>query len=407
MNAGTRVLETMLQNVGVGRRDAPVLCACGQPMISKGVQEKQITTLLGAIRFERSRYQCPHCKKTRYPGDETLSVQDTSFSPGVQRQTARLGQKEPFHEVALDMRELAGVPLSRKSAERISENNGEAMEAWLGAERKAVTDRQVPSPEATKTIDTLYIELDGTGVPMVPHEVAGRKGKQKDGSAKTREAKLGCVFTQTQFDEKGRPVRDPASTTFVGAIESAEQFGHRLYAEAVRRGLFYAKRVVAIGDGAKWVQNLIGDLFGNAQFIIDYYHAREHITKLCQALFDRDIKRINLYLECWITLLDEGNIEAIIAQANEMLATAKFHKDAQAQIGYFDNNKDYMRYADYKNNGLFIGSGVIEAGCRTIIGQRLKHSGMEWTVRGANAIIALRCMHHSNRVEEFWEHSAA
>lgn len=397
----------MLQKVGVGRRDAPVRCACGQPMCSTGVQEKRITTLLGGIRFERSRYQCPHCKKTRYPGDEVLGVRDTSFSPGVQRQTARLGQKEPFHEVAIDMRELAGVPVSRKSAERISEGNGEAMEAWLAAERKAVTGRDVPPPEVPKTIDTLYIELDGTGVPMVPPEVTGRKGKQKDGSAKTREAKLGCVFTHTQFDEKGRPVRDPASTTFVGAIESAPQFGDRLYAEAVRRGLFHAKRVIAIGDGAKWIQNLIGDLFGNAQFIIDYYHACEHITKLCQALFDRDIKRLNLYLERWITMLDEGNIEAIIEQATQMLATAKFKKDAQAQIGYFENNKTYMRYAEYKKNGLFIGSGVIEAGCRTIIGQRLKHSGMEWTVRGANAIIALRCMHQSNRVEDFWEQRAA
>lgn len=407
LNAGADVLETLLRDVGVGHQNEPVVCRCGEAMQSKGVHGKRVQTLLGDIRFERSRYQCPRCGKTHYPGDEELGVEHTSRSPGVQRQTARLGAKESFAEVARDLRELAGVRLSRKDAERISETAGENMENWAARERAQLRLQEPPPPNAPKTIETLYIELDGTGVPMVPHEVAGRKGKQKDGRAKTREAKLGCVFTQTGFDDKGRPIRDPGSTTFVGAIETAAQFAQRLYAEAVRRGLFKAQRVIALGDGAKWIQNLIGDQFGNAQFIIDYYHAAEHITELCRAMYDRDIRRLNYCRDHWIDLLNDGNIEAIIEQATEKLKTAKFPKDAQTQIGYFVNNKDYMRYADYKKQGLFIGSGVIEAGCRTVIGQRLKQSGMEWTVRGANAIIALRCAHQSNRVEDYWEERAA
>ena len=407
-SSGAQILESLVRDVGTGRRDVGLRCSCGEQMQSKGMHGKRVHTLLGDISFERSRYQCPRCRKTRYPGDEELGVEHTSYSPGVQRQVARLGQKEAFREVGRDMKELAGVRISRKQAERISENNGEAIETWSARERLSLCLQEPPPPDATtKTIETLYIELDGTGVPMVPHEVAGRKGKQKDGTAKTREAKLGCVFTQTGFDDQGRPIRDPASTTFIGAIETAYQFGRRLYAEACRRGLFHAKHVIAIGDGAKWIQNLIGDQFGNARFIIDYYHAAEHITDLCRALFDRDIRELNHYHDQWEDLLNEGGIETIIEQATEKLPIAKFPKDAKTQIGYFENNKDYMRYKSYKEQGLFIGSGVIEAGCKTVICQRLKQSGMEWTVRGANAIIALRCAHQSNRVEEYWEQRAA
>ena len=406
--AGAHVLEAFVRDVGVGRREEPVRCSCGAKMRSMGVREKRVQTLLGAMGFARSLYRCPACGKSRCPGDEELGVEHTSRSPGVQRQVARLGAKEPFREVSKDLQELAGVMLSRKDAERISEGVGAQMEQWQERERMALQCAEPPPPEAPKTIETLYIEFDGTGVPMVPHEVAGRRGKQADGSAKTREAKLGCVFTQTGFDEKGCPVRDPYTTTFVGAIESAEPFGRRIYAEAVRRGLFEAKRVVCLGDGAQWVKNLAGLHFGHAQFIIDFYHASEHVSDLCRALFDRDLKRLNRYRERWTDLLEQGDIERIIDQARQFLPKdPKAGKDARTQIGYFEKNKQHMRYALFRNKGFFTGSGVVEAGCKTVVGQRLKQSAMEWTVKGANAIIALRCTTLSNRAEDFWEQRAA
>jgi hypothetical protein len=310
--------------------------------------------------------------------------------------------------VARDMRELAGVQLSRKDAERISEHIGAQIEAWLERERTALCMAEPPPPETPRTIETLYIEPDGTGVPMVPHEVAGRKGKQPDGTAKTREAKLGAVFTQTTPDNEGKPARDPGSTTFVGAIENADAFGKRLYAEAVRRGLFEAKRVVVLGDGAEWVKNLAALHFGNAQYIVDFYHASEHIGNLCRALLRADSKRIEHYRERWTECLERGDIEAILIQAQPLLPKdPAAGKDARTELGYFEKNKEHMRYEKFRQQGLFIGSGVIEAGCKTVIGQRLKQSGMEWTVHGANDIIALRCAILSGRDEEFWEQRAA
>ncbi len=408
LEAGAKVLETLLHDVGVGRPDAPVRCGCGHVMHSAGVREKSVQTLLGTLRFSRSKYRCPRCGERRCPGDEELGIERTSRSPGVQRQVARLGAKEAFGEVAKDLRELAGVRLCRKDAERIAEAIGEDLERRDQAERDRVRFTEPPPPETPKTIETLYIEYDGTGVPMVPHEVAGRKGKQKDGLAKTREAKLGCVFTQTAFDKDGRPIRDPASTTFTGAIEAAAPFGERIYAEAVRRGLFEAKRIVVLGDGAEWIKNIAQTHFGHATHIIDLYHAREHLVDLCKLLFDRNLKRLNRYKDRWWDLLDEGNIEKLLEQARAFLPKdPKAGKDARREIGYFEKNKDRMRYAQFKAQGFFVGSGVIEAGCKTVIGQRLKQSGMEWTVRGANAIIALRCATVSGRTEDYWEARAA
>lgn len=408
LNVGADLLEQLLEPVGVGRRKEEVRCSCGAVMASHGVRGKRVQTLLGDVAFSRSVYRCPVCGAARCPGDEELDIVATSHSPGVRRQVTRLGAKETFQETSEDMRELAGVKVPRKEAERIAEGVGEDMARWTGAERDLCRFQEPPPPESPGTIDTLYIEFDGTGVPMVPHEVAGRKGKQPDGTAKTREAKLGCVFTQTTFDEDGRPVRDPGTTTFTGAIEPAAPFGNRIYAEAARRGLFEAKRVVILTDGAEWIRNIAQTHFPGAIHIIDLYHARQHLVDLCKRLFDRDIKALNRWKDRWWDDLDKGDIEKIVREARDALPRdPQLAREAQTAIGYFEKNEDRMRYAGFKAQGMFVGSGVVEAGCKHIIGQRLKQSGMEWTVRGANAIIELRCVEASNRTEDYWEQRSA
>lgn len=402
--AGGNVLEGLLKPVGVGVRDAPVVCPrCRAAMESKGVCSKQVLTLLGWIRFERSRFVCPKCGCVCFPGDEALGIVNTSRSPGVQRLEAWFGAKETFKEVAEDLRVAAGIDVSVKDAERVAERIGEEVEQWTQCERR----EQRRNDEAGTTgppIDTLYVEFDGTGVPMTRQEVEGRKGKQPDGSAKTREAKLGAVFTQAGVDKEGKPQRDFASTSFVGAIESAEPFGGRIYDEAVRRGLYRAKRVVTLSDGAEWAKNLADTQFPNAVHIIDYYHAAEHVAKLTKFLYERNPRFIDSQLERWKTALYEGNAQSVIDQASALLPKApEAMKDARKEIAYLDKNKERMRYDRYRAQNLFIGSGVIEAGCKHLVGHRLKQSGMEWTVRGANAIIALRCATLSNRIEDFWE----
>ena len=250
--------------------------------------------------------------------------------------------------------------------------------------------------------------MDGTGVPMIKSETDGRKGKQPDGTAKTREVKLGCVFTQTTIDEDGRPVRDPESTTFVGAIETAEDFGKRIEAEAIRRGLSNPHRVVVLGDGAAWIRNLCELRFPDALQIVDLYHAKEHVANLCKLIFGCNDKKVLRYRTKWWTYLEESKVEKIVCQANKMLpANGETLQKVMTELHYLEENKNRMLYADFRKQGFFVGSGVIEAGCKSIIGARLKQSGMEWSVRGANAIIALRCAMLSDRFEDFWETRAA
>lgn len=406
---GAKALGTIMTAAGRARRDEDVMCPkCDVAMDGTGPRDKCILTILGATPYTRARYECPLCKEALYPGDVVLGIKDTSRSPGVQRMAARMGAKEAFQEVATDLCELAGIALSAKDAERIAEGIGEDIERRDVAARRLIRAQEPPPCETLKTIPTLYIEFDGTGVPMVPHELEGRKGKQPDGSSKTREAKLGCVFTQTAVDDEGRPVRDPASTTFTGAIEDAATFGKRIYAEAVRRGLYHAKRVIVLGDGAEWVKNLAQTQFPMAIRIVDFYHAKEHVAQLCKALFQKQ-GLVDQQRERWWDLLAQGNIEGIIEEARGHLPRdPAANKDARREIEYLDKNKDQMRYASYREQGLFIGSGVIEAGCKNVIGKRLKQSGMKWTVRGANSIIALRCATLSQtRFTDYWDQRAA
>lgn len=401
LSAGANAIEQLLEPVGVGRLKQPITCTCGAPMESVGIRSKKLLTLLGEIKFRRSCFRCSRCSKAHYLGDEQLDVVHSSRSPGIRRQTVRLGAKETFQEVSEDMRELAGIHLCRKEAERIAEKEGARMETWMADERAKYRFANPPVPLLRHPIDTLYIELDGTGIPMAPKELAGRKGKQQDGSAKTREAKVGCIFTQTTLDEKGKPVRDPASTSYVGAIEQAATFAQRLYTESVRRGLYQAKRVFIIGDGAEWVKNIGQTHFGNAQFIIDYYHAAEHIGELARAIFASNPQEAKDWREHWSNMLWYGDIERIIKQAETWLPPR--NKDGKKQIEYFRKNRRYMQYHKFRAQKCFIGSGVIEAACKNLVGARFKRSGMEWSVEGANAILAARCTLLSNRFEDYWE----
>jgi hypothetical protein len=254
----------------------------------------------------------------------------------------------------------------------------------------------------------MYVCMDGTGVPVVKKETAGRKGKGEDGQAKTREAKLGCVFTQTCVDREGRPARDDESTSYIGAIETAEVFGGRIYQEAMRRGMNSAGETVVIGDGAPWIWNVADEQFYGATQIVDLFHAREHYWNVAKACLGQNKDKLYQWTEERRKELDDGRPEEVIDAIHHCSSLPGYDQaTCEREIGYFTKNKDRMRYADFRKRGLFVGSGVLEAGCRTVVGQRLKQSGMHWTVRGANSIIALRCSILSNRWEDFWERRVA
>jgi hypothetical protein len=223
--------------------------------------------------------------------------------------------------------------------------------------------------------------------------------------AHTREVKLGCVFTQTRWDKKGYPIRDPDSTTYTGAIETAEEFGKRIYLEAWKRGWSRAQKRVVMGDGAEWIWNLAAEHFPGAIQIVDLYHARQHLWELARRLYPEDAGKQKGWMKVHQKrLLDRGKIEKLVGALRAIRSdTPEVAEKIRTEAGYFERNAKRMRYPKFRRQHLFVGSGVIEAGCKTVIASRLKKSGMFWTVRGANAILALRCSYLNGRFEDYWE----
>jgi hypothetical protein len=315
---------------------------------------------------------------------------------------ASVGSETSFDNGRQQLLLLAGLEFTTKAVERHTEAIGTDIVRREQAKRDRVVQLEFPDILGT-TVPILYIEMDGTQLPMVHAELEGRAGRTPGQPARTREVKLGCVFTQTTTDSEGRPIRDPASTTYTGAIETAERFGRRLYAEAFERGWDRAKKKVALGDGAQWIWNIADQHFAGAIQIVDIWHAREHLWDIAAQLFPSDEKQRKRWATKLIRKLNHGWLENVVGELRSFpTRNAALCDELRIQAEYFERNRDRMRYPKFRKQGLFIGSGVIEAGCRTVIASRLKQSGMFWTVRGANAIIAYGCKRLSGKFEDYW-----
>ena len=402
--AGAAALTQLLQFPVPAPDQRRLPCPCGQQAVYRELRPKPVLTAVGEVTVSRPYYLCPHCHQGQFPADVELDIANTEFSPGVRRMQALVGQQARFEHGREQMKLLAGLEVNAKAVERTAEGIGGDIAAREQQQIERALQLALPILVG-EPIPILYIEMDGTGVPVVRKETEGRKGKTDGEPAHTREAKLGCVFTQTSCDREGFPIRDPESTTYTGAIETAEEFGRRLYQEVWNRGLSRARKIVILGDGAEWIRTLAELHFPDAIHIVDLYHARQHLWDVARALFPND----PISQKAWMKvhqkrLLDKGKIEKLVAALRSLLpahpqAAEKLHDEAD----YFEKNAERMRYPKFRRQHLFVGSGVIEAGCKTVIGSRLKQSGMFWTVRGANAILALRCAHLNNRFETYWE----
>jgi hypothetical protein len=359
--------------------------------------------MLGVVNFERAYYLCTHCHSGQSPRDQELDVVGTECSPGVRRMMAVVGSESSFGVGRQQLQLLAGLEVTTKAVER----HAEAIGADIVRREQQKRDRivQLEFPEILGTsVPIMYIEMDGTQLPMVRAELAGRAGRTPGQPARTREVKLGSVFTQTTTDDKGRPIRDPASTTYTGAIETAELFGRRLYAEAFERGWDRAKKKVVLADGAEWIWNIANQHFAGAIQIVDIWHARQHLWDLAAKLFPSpDEKQRERWAKKLVRKLNKGRIETVVVELRGFPTRQPELQNAlRIEADYFERNRDRMRYPKFRKQGLFVGSGVIEAACKTVIGSRLKQSGMFWTVDGGNAIIALRSLRLSGKFEDYW-----
>ena len=308
--AGSAALTELLRYQAPAADQHQLPCPCGHYAQYQGLRSKPVVTVVGPARVERPYYLCSRCHQGQFPADVELDIVDTESSPGVRRMQALVGQEAPFDHGREQMQVLAGLEVTTKAVERTAEAIGGAIAAREQQEIQRAVQLDLPIVVG-QPIPVLYVQMDGTGVPVVKKETEGRKGKMDGQPAHTREAKLGCVFTQTAWDEEGYPIRDPDSTTYTGAIETAEEFGKRLYLEAWKRGWSRAEKKVVMGDGAEWIWNLAELHFPGAVQIVDLYHARQHLWELARKLYPND----EASQKAWIKahqkrLLDKGKTGA-------------------------------------------------------------------------------------------------
>ncbi len=401
--AGAAALGQLLSRETPGANQREVPCPCGHTARYREMRSRRVLTVVGEVEFLRPWYRCPTCQEGLFPADIALDIERTELSPGVRRMLALVGSEAPFDHARRQIQLLAGLEVTTKSVERTAESIG----ADIAQREQREVDRaiQLDLPIVLgASIPVLYIEMDGTGVPVVKKETLGRAGKTDGLPAHTREVKLGCVFTQTTWDKQGYAIRDPDSTTYTGAIETAVEFGKRLYLEAWNRGWNRAEKKVVIGDGAEWIWNNADQHFPGAIQIVDLFHARQHLWSLARLLYPGDLPRQKRWMVCHQPKLDGGRIEKLVIFLRHLdLSTPALVETMHIEAAYFERNAERMRYPAFRRQHLFVGSGVIEAGCKTVIGSRLKQSGMFWTVKGANSIIALRCCQLNHRMENYWE----
>ena len=382
-----------------GHRGSRVPCGNGHEAAFAGHRDKTLDTVLGLVTVTRAWYHCAECGHGLAPRDAELGVAGASMSPGLAAMNDIAAAAGPFAGAARLLEELAGIRLTVKRVERAAEASGTAV-AEAGRERAALiaARRLVPLPPSPLP-DKLYAVIDGTGVPMTGRETAGRPGKGEDGRARTREVKLAVFFTQDGLDKDGHPARDRASTSIISTFEPAAEFADLVKAEGIRRGAGHIRQFTIIGDGATWIWGIAAAKFPEATQIVDLFHAREHLHSLTRSLEFMLLDRKDEWLAARLEDLDYGYIDGIEAAVRQYPLEGVKKDEVEKELGYFLNNAPRMRYHWFRSRGLFTGSGVVEASCKTVIGQRLKQSGMHWTVAGADSITALRCREASSTWE--------
>jgi hypothetical protein len=401
LQAGCGMLGRLLA-ADPGYRGPRVPCGQGHEAGLVAYRDKVIDTVLGPAALTRAWYHCAICGHGLAPRDAELGVAGASMSPGLTAMNDQAAAAGPFAKAARLLEVLAGVRLTVKRVERAAEASGAAAAQAIRGRAGLIAGRKLVPLPPSPLPDKLYAAIDGTGVPVTAKETAGRDGKAEDGRARTREVKLAVFFTQDRLDAKGYPVRDQDSSSYVATFEPASAFAGLVEAEGIRRGARHVRQMTILGDGAAWIWGIASSKFPEATQVVDLFHAREHLHDLARLLEFMLGDRTDDWLAARLEDLDYGDIDGICAAARAYPLAGVKKDQLDTALGYFENNAPRMRYKWFRSRGLFVGSGAVEAGCKSVIGQRLKLSGMHWTVGGADAIATLRCQQASRPEDQIW-----
>lgn len=351
-------------------------------------QERTAHTLFGDIALVRNYYHNPAEGTGRFPVDEALGLID-GYTPSLAAMIGRCAAEHPFQHAQEAFRAYTGLSVDARQFPRLAGYIGPLTERFLRS--------NLPSDE--KLPPRVYVATDGTGAPLRHEELKGRKGRQADGTAQTHEIKVGAIFTQHPVAGQ-KPWRDLDSTTYVATPLRCEPFGEMMRAE-FRRRFAGATDVAFLGDGAAWNWELQRIFFPGALGIVDFYHAAEHVTQVVDLIEDHRSPSGRKRRRRWVKLLLRGRLDQFLNEARKAFPPEKLPQGQKA-LDYFEKNRNRMRYREFQERGYFIGSGVVEAACKTLVTQRFKGAGMHWSEQGLSHILSIRTALLSHRYDEFW-----
>lgn len=377
---GAKALEIQMGRQKLGYEGPHRACECGQAQRFVEHRARTLATLMGTIRLNRAYYHCKHCKRSATPYDRRIGLGPGSESVGLAQAAVWLGKQETFADSAATLLQLVGQRLSESTIERLTESVG----AVVACEEEKAVDamRDWKSPPAEASPQTLYVLVDGVQV------------HQSDG---WHEAKVvNCYWDDADGHRQSR---------YAVRFESAVDFVPFVWSLACRCGLETAQRVVLLGDGADWIWRHIGGLLKNATWIVDWYHALEHVWACGRALHGDGTAETSVWVKEIEGLLWEGQVRGILERLRSALAVvrAKAKRSAlQALITYVENQDARLAYDKFRAAGLDIGSGRVESACKHLVALRMKRSGMRWSKSGSQAVLSLRAASLNGDWDRLW-----
>jgi hypothetical protein len=354
-----------------------------------GTVPRRVHTLFGSGTLHRRGYQAPG-GPIRFPLDSTLGL-TMGYTACRTALLCRAAARAPFEQAADDVEAYTGLPVSGRTLQRLAKKIGPRVENFL---------RQSPPPPRSDPAHRVYVLMDGTGAPLRKRDLIGRLGKGPQGEARTHEVKVAALFTQHPRPGEA-PWRDMDSTTYVATDERVEAFGAMVRAE-FRRRFATPSEVIILGDGAGWIDTIARGHFDGATRIVDWYHAAEHVGEVAELFHAKSSTPWQELRKRWIGMLWRGKVSALVRDVEHRLSPEQ-REEGEKRLGYFKNHAEAMRYDVFRERGLFIGSGVVEAACKTIVCQRFKASGMRWSQKGLKAVLSLRTALVSKRYDEYWD----
>lgn len=330
------------------------------------------------------------------------------LSPGTERLATLCGAvADSFEKGTGLLKEAAGIRLGETTVQQTTEAAGERIAAALGKGRTFGGKQPWPwfRDAAGRTVG--YIGIDATGVRQ-----QGPGGERADG----RMAYVGMIFNplpdeQRVFEGLPRP-GEAMRARYVSGLYPLAEMGPLLRRQGAQVGLDRAEVWVAISDGGAGLEDLLRENFPRVgAVILDFYHAAEYLAKLAAVLHPSDEAAALEQTRAWSRVLrDEGgDVMIAVLESWAWPAVRGLAAVREEVLGYFRNQVHRMDYPSYEANGWYIGSGAVESACKTVVGQRMKGSGMRWGEAGAHAVCHVRALYRSEQSQwdAFWQRPLA